>query len=305
MSIGYEGYVLLDGELMLATSASAPKARNKIEAQAAYKGSVGGNGGMGYGHTYDYLSYDGNFNVELAPSIVGQLKDWIVSTRNSSKEISIQSRKSGVANAGMQRCPTAFWTSINFDASQGSALTSTVDFISWNKYINSGGTTDYNSVTDQYIENREGLISDLSLLNEIQSGGNIPALNPSASNSSPIPWWKANISGFLGSGNVAPFSWSVSFSQAIEKIFCCKAQVNPQEPVFLAIGPLIGTANIEMVVLEGSYNILDIVDNVSLTMGSSIFNVGELQLSGFSDDVQNGSSQTNIKLNYDIYGPLS
>ncbi len=29
--VGFEGYVLIDGELILATAASAPKARNKIE----------------------------------------------------------------------------------------------------------------------------------------------------------------------------------------------------------------------------------------------------------------------------------
>ncbi len=40
-------------------------------------------------------------------------------------------------------------------------------------------------------------------------------------------------------------------------------------------------------------------------MGSSTFVIGEVQLAGFNDDVQGGNSETNIKLEYDIYGALS
>lgn len=306
MAMGYEGYVKIEDDLVLATSASAPKVRNRIDSQSGYEGFISGSGGMGMPHTYDFPSYDGNCTIEVTQNVFNNhLKDWIISGRDTPKKISMQNRKSGTGDNGMQRLPECYWTSLSFDASTGNGVLSNLDFISWKKYTNSSGAVEYTTVIDQHTTNRLGLITSLGLLNQLSASGDIPALNPSGLNLNPIPWWKTSVSAFSGTGIVAPLSWSLSFSQEVNKLFTCSANEDVQEPAILAIGPLTGQLQIEIAVLEGSFSVPTDLSNVVVTIGTSSFGIGRISLGNFADDVRDPNSQTTVGLTYDIYGPLS
>lgn len=296
MAIGYEGYAALNGEIFLATASSAPKVRNKIESTSGYAANTasvsGGNIGVGFPHAYDFVSYDGSLSYEANEAILAdQIKSWLFS-RSTSREIAYQPRQGGA----VQVLPETYWTTISIETSAQSAVTGTIDYVSW---IKQGGGPDYNTVTDNYIANRDGAVS--SFFTELELGGNLQALG---GNVAPIPYWRTSLSGFTGTGLVQPLSWTVSFSQDVNKVFLCAVNENPVAPPILTIGPMRGTLTVELMVVDGSYTASESIA-ASIGVGLTGIGLGTCQQVNFADDLKDKNSNTSINLEFDVYGPLS
>jgi hypothetical protein len=299
---GYEGYAEIDGNLVLATSVSAPYQRNRLESNSAYKGttSLSSNQGIGYPHTYDFQSFDGSMNVEITQAFFNTWKNWLIS-RTGSKAIRFQTR-SNLTN-GVQIIPEAYWTSLSLETGgAGSAVTSSISLLAWNK-TDSSGVNKYNTVVDNYIDNKKGSINTAGGRAALKSGGSIPALNVNTSNITPVPFWKTSISSF--GANTKLISWSVTFNQDITKQFTCAAHSISQPPEYLVFGPVTGELTISLVTLNGTQSISDEISNVVLNLGVGVVNLGYCQDNTFADELEGQSDTTPFNLTYQIYGPIS
>ena len=303
MASGYEGLVEIDGLLVLATSASAPKTRNKLDSTSGYDGTASGavQQGIGYPHEYDFNSYDGSVAVDMTQLLFDtRLKDWIINNRTQSKAMFIQTRK-GNGNTGFQQLNEVYWNSISFETSPGAVVSSTINFVAWRKSQDPAFEIEYNTVSDRFLANRAGLLTQYGLKAALGTGGQIPALN-GVPNTAPIPYWATTIPAFSG-GGVNPISWSITFNQDATKLFLCNAQSTVQAPSLIAFGPMTGQFQTEVMVLNSDFGI-PATANILVNIGSNDFSLGTCQDVNFGDDLKTGSESVPVSLTYDIYGPL-
>jgi hypothetical protein len=160
MALGYEGYIQIDGSYVMGTGTSVPRTRRRIDSSGAYHGAItGANIGVGLPHTYDWEVFDGSAEFEVSDAICASLKSWIVTNRDTSKEISFSSRNTN------EQVFNGYWRSISFSASQGSIVTGSLGFSAMGR--------------DTYVY-----------------GSDTPAKNPADNNLQPIPYWDTAIGAY-------------------------------------------------------------------------------------------------------------
>jgi hypothetical protein len=280
MALGYEGYIQLDGSYVLGTGTSVPRARARIDSTSGYGGNIQ-NADMGIGspHNYDWLMWDGSVSFEVSQDLWSStLKTWPFD-RQTSKSLTFSSRKDNV-----QQFDDIFFNSISVSAAEGSAVDGSVGFTAIER-------TSYSFGSD-YIGNKfgEGLLCPV--------GGFPEQLNGSPNNN-PVPFWNTQV---YVDGTPGDFlDWSLDITQPVETFFGCTggggADPGPQEPIFLACGPLevrlSGTLMKDILVDSPS----SVVINVA---GSSItLSVAERQSS--DDDVQSGESFVVQNVEYEAF----
>jgi len=298
MAIGYEGIAYLSDSVgvyhsFLCTGGSIPVQKNLLESQAAYGGVIASPTSeiaIGYPHTYDEQVWEGSFNFDLTSDLfVNILKPWLFS-RQSARKFKYYGTKNE-----LRQFDDCFWSSINFSASDGSAVNGSVGLVALDLDAYSHGDL------DDYETDKEGYIT----VDELKSGGVIPALNPSAGNVNPIPFWKTQCAGVsgLGAWTYDFISWNLTLNQDIVKFFGCEHNINPQAPLYLAAGPM-------SIVLEGSNVAVDMDDtlyddlnSMTITIGSNSIVLTDLEIQNKgSIDISGSSDVVPVELSWNVYG---
>jgi len=124
MALGYEGYIKIGDSIVLGSGGSVPKNRTRLDSSSAYAGKISGTGiGIGFPHTYDWSSWDGNADMELTDDLFATLKSWIVTERDQTKSISLSSRNTNIQTFN------GYWDSVAFSTSVGALVTANIGFV--------------------------------------------------------------------------------------------------------------------------------------------------------------------------------
>ena len=278
MAIGYEGYIRIGGDVVLGTGSAVPRIRPRLDSSSGYGGKISDatQAGIGLPHNYDWEQHDGSVNFEVTSGLFGTLKSWILD-RQGSESISLLSR-----DGNSQAYDNAYWNSISMSASSGSAIEGSVGFTAIVRDSYAYGVLG----TAGYIGNKVGQ----GVVN-----GTFP-LNPSPTNLNPVPFWKTQVT--LGGNPLDFLTWSLDLSQEVVKFFGCGGNYpTPQEPIYLAVGPMTAT-------FTGTYMFqAPAADSLNglLNIGGTTLNMNRMELQTISDDVQTGDSPVPLSVEYAIY----
>ncbi len=315
MSVGYEGFAIFDtdisgnGTTFLCTSASVPNQRQRIDSSAGIKGDIttlatDATSQIGLPHYYDWSSNDGSFGFEATANIIQGLKDWIFG-RSASKRM-------GFSPAGYpqswQLFPDCFWTSISFSATEGSAITGSFDFTCVAETVTRTYGNNYLNNRLGTIETNFGSLTPAILQNEV-----LGALNPSGEQKIPIPYYKGTLSSenLLGPdlARIAePISWTITFTQEIQKQFACTASTDfytAKAPIGITIGPMNIEFQVELYLLNSSYTIPQDPLTLTLTIDDIVFLLQQMELQQSNQEISGQGNVTNLSLSYSVYGLLS
>ena len=295
MAMGYEGLVTLKvnsiEDVALATSASVPQARQRLDSSSAYGGEKA-NPDMAIGspHIYDWTTWDGSIDYEVHTDfLTNQIIPWIFD-RQSSAEAFLQSR-----NSNVQQFNSCYWSSINLSASEGANLSGSVSFVAIDRDTHSRG--------GDFIGNKQGSSPFCASTTEVypNSLGQDFAKNP-------IPYWNTQVSIDTGGGltDYDFTSWTLDFSQDVVKAFSCEANSSVQPPKYIAVGPLTVSFSGEyFFVNTDNFGIPTSLDSLKVTMDSESITMEDLELESDTDAVQDASSLSVVSVQYTAYTLIS
>ena len=101
-------------------------------------------------------------------------------------------------------------------------------------------------------------------------------------------------------------NWQINLSQEVVKFFSCESNSAPQEPKFLAMGPLIITFTGDYIFLEdpnltGDFLVPDDVTTIDVNIAGESLGLRELELTSDTDAVQSPDALTPIAVDYNVY----
>jgi hypothetical protein len=219
MSIGYMGYVKLNGTMVLATNSSV----NEVLAPI-YSNSVHGAGWIDAGTAYysdDIIRYEGNIDFELVTEAMSFLTSWTTTARNASKTVVVSPDGSVIYTFTAGLLTGAWNSSANFSTSEGSMITCSCGVMGL-------GRTE--AVGTSYTVNSAGL-------NEY------PDYHP-------YPYWKSSVDVLAGPGGTNPFGvgsvaidWNIDVNNNPVVVYGCTGTMGP---VAVLMGETDASANVVM-----------------------------------------------------------
>lgn len=306
MGMGYEGWIRIKtgatrSDYLLGTGGGVPEARAILDSSSGYGGKINGltdpgtnepKIGIGAPHTYDWTNWAGSINFEIhEDALVYQVVPWIFN-RQGAAVINLKSRAGNV-----QTFSQCFWNNITLSSSPNELISCSISFDAIDR--------DSYTIGGNYIGNKIG--DSLFVPGELPANTYVP--EPLWSDlKSPIPGWLTKWTADTGSGLalVTLQNWNLSYSQDIVKFFACDSNSTPQEPAFLAAGPMnIRFSGEYMFTDTADFSVPDDITETELTLGDTILYLNKLELLSVSDDVQNASSMTPLSFEYAVYEILS
>jgi len=290
---GYESYVTINDQIVLATSADIVSERTKIESSGLYGGSLNQVGSsltlpLQQPHYYDWSDNSGSITADVSHELLTIIKDLILG-RSNSFDVKIYSRIDG-----LKHMRNAWWNSISISAQEDSALTATISFIGLeNESFEIG-------LFSGYWDNEDGL-------NTCDNLGN--PLNPDEGNVSPIPFWKTEV---LGIENVK--NWTFTISQDVVKFMGCMNSISISDPYILGVGLMRSDMKINSVLPDvkpddslDMYNVYDGTDIVnsrkqlSIKVDSYNYLLLDGEINRLGDPLQGNSALNNIDWDFTVY----
>ena len=283
MGLGYQGYATINERQFLVTSLSIPEQEVRLDSSAGWGGQLSSTKtGIGAPHVYDFSTNDGSIGFELSIGFSTLLKS-LISGRSSPFALDVHPCSGSQVYVG-----EAWWNSISLTGSEGSAVTGDISFLAVERGIEVIGS--------EYITNRVG---DRGC----EAFTDIPPLNPSAMNVSPVPFWKTSFSG-TPLTNVEVISWTASFTQDIQKMFKCGASgKNPVAPFMLGFGPMSVELQLELFIKSGktwSFSRLPGSIRIALGEGSSM-TFSQLETQQHAQDIRGQSDISVVSVTYQVY----
>jgi hypothetical protein len=301
MALGYQGMILLDGNLYLVTDGNLDHSRPEIVSEGTYAASSVNNA-VGRVHVFDFDEVSGGFNCDTNIELINQLFDenngW-VTNRDTSYPLLWYSNVINNYEFG-----DAYWSRISLSAGAGNMLTTSFDVTMI------PGTEeeedDYDlpirslQLADDYIGQRFGL-------DDGGEGQLLPNVSFATGNDKqPIPYWETSIN-FLDENNdglpegIHVLNWSLEMSNNITKRNLCAAKSgtdNHPGPAFIQVGLASVTLNVTfvtVVTLDDPTNGNLVTDYVLPDrFNDVIINVGDKQISlGRLDDSTDGNKFSN------------
>ena len=277
MAMGYQGWAEINGTQCLVTSGSGPLTQVRLDSSAGWGGSITStNTGIGAPRVYDFSVNEGSIGIELSDGFGAIIKGLIA---NRSNPFSLSLHPCADSDTTFAE---VWWTSIGLNASEGSPITVDLSFMAIE------AVREYNA---GYINNRTGE----------RGCSTIPyPLNPSGANLVPVPYWKSNLTGgVIGSGQAT--TWSVSFSQDIQKIFQCGATgKDPVAPIILGFGPMNAELQFTLFIngawtyVQNGSAVVTIGDGTSMTFS-------QLEGQSVSHDIVGQSDIATVSATYQAY----
>jgi hypothetical protein len=279
--LGYQGYAKINGTQFLVNSLSIPHQAVRLDSSSGWgMAPVGATQGIDAPRTYDWSTNDGSMSFDVALGMGAIMKQWIYG-RTASRNILFQ------PCSGSSQAFDCWWSSISFSAAEGSAIGGDVSFMA--VYEGSG------SYGSQYISNRSGVQTQFSM-------ENLQPLNPSATNIAPVPFWKSTISGPIVA-SAEPITWSLSFSQDIQKIFKCGATHSPQAPYILGFGPMKVELTTDLYIQPGAAYTVQERATATVSFGDgTTFPLSQMELQTYSQDLRGQNDIAVVSLTYQTYG---
>jgi hypothetical protein len=290
LGIGFEGLALFDDSPFLCTSMSAPDVLVRLDSSGAFEGNIetdNPTSGIATPHVYDYSTNDGSFSFDLTPDFFSILKDWIYQRGNYAK-LEFYPNK-----GAYERFDSCFWTGMNFNAAEGSLVNGTCNImIPYRDETTFGG---------DYINNRTGLSQDFGIFNTSSSPYQ---LNPSGSNTQPLPFWKTRMDStlLLPNDNVNLISWNLDFNQPANKYFTCQSLSSPQPPSFIGIGVMTVTLQIELFINTASYTLPNTINALKVYLGDNYFDFNVVEKQHYNQDLKSPNEITSVSATYQIFG---
>lgn len=290
MALGYEGHVTLKvdaiEDVALGQGGGVPRARQRLESAAAYGGQIAtpvAEMGIGAPRNYDWDVYDGSMDIEVHEAfLTNQLKAWIFD-RQTAGQVKFKTREGNT-----QEFNNCYWSNISLSTSENSFLGGSVSFVAMQRdsYTRGG----------DYINNK----SNGLWCSGVQSPEYPEPLNPDASNVSPIPYWNTYVE--IDGSMVEMLSWNLDFSQEVVKFFGCFSKAGPQEPKYVAVGPMTATFTGDyMFVSSGAFSSPETLSTLYVTMGGEQIKLEDLELTTDIDSLQGQSSFAPVSLEYSAY----
>jgi len=287
MALGYEGWAKIElnpgtEDLMLCTGASIPLTRIRLESSSGYGGEIKtpvDEIGINTPNNYDWEQRDGTIQFDVHEDLVAnQLRPWLFD-RQKSAAITLQTRK-----GGQQSCD-GYWNSINLTSSAGGIVTGSLGFVALTVSGSTGGDYIGNKTGDELLCNPGAL--------------NIPEPLWSA-NKAPVPFW--NTRAKLGGSFRELTTWTLDIAQEVVKFFVCEGNPNPQEPKWIAVGPMrIDFSGSYIFVNSDTWGVPYSLASFELHVASVPFKFANLELTTSTDAVQAPSELTPIEFSYAAY----
>jgi len=295
MAVGYEGAALIGSELILCTGLDIPEGESRLDSAGAFRGSFDLSESISDVHAYDWPENNGSVSFEANTNIVTFLKSWMGS-RDESK--TVQMYPDGGSAQQFNEC---FWTSVNFNAAEGSAVTGSLDFVAIERSSE--------AIANNYISNRNGRLQD----------GTIPGYNSSALSSSqlgafaggvsggdvqPVPYWLGVlISSEMIPSNSKITSWSVTINQEVVKYFKCEGlYTEAVAPFRVGIGAVTVELQVELYVVSSSYVVQQDVNDLTVDIGGVTIGMSDLELQNHAQNIATGSDLTSVEMTYAVHG---
>jgi len=305
MALGYEAIVrmqlqvspLPDETIVLCTGTGIPRNRNRIVSSSGYGGIIGDAGGGDYSDmgmnspfNYDWEVYDGSINFDLHRTLwEDQLEPWIFNRQNRCV-IELNQRF-----GDRQQFQYCFWNSISLTAAEDALINGSVGFVAIDRENSLYAQENYEDNVRGYVDGGSGL----GMFNDLPETLNRDKFNV------PVPSWVTRL--FIDDNSAfADFSnWTLNFSQDVVKFFTCEHNANPQEPSFIAVGPMSAELNCEYVFVSGTpqFTAPDEIDELDIHLfgdGPSI-KLKRLELDTVSDDVPGQDAPVPLAASYLIY----
>lgn len=317
MALGYEGIARMEVQVaplpgdtvFLCTGAAVPRSTNRIDSSAGYGGLIGDAGGgdyseMGVGAPYefDWEIFDGSIDFDLHKDLwEEQVNPWIFNRQTEAK-IKINPRF-----GDLQQFDQCFWNSISLNASDGALVSGSIGFVAVER-------NSYSYAQADYVDDVRGYIDSSG------SGGlNIyPAEMPtplqgdlctSGEFGTPVPHWVTRL--FMsnvpagGSDFVDFTTWGLTLNQEVVKFFICEGNVDPQEPKFLAVGPMTADFNCEYIYVGGTaqFDAPDTIDQADIHLfgTSASLRMSRMKLDSVSEDIPGQEGPVPVAAAYRVY----
>lgn len=283
---------------VLGTGSAVPRTRIRLESSSGYGGKIKtpeDEIGIGLPFNYDWSQVDGSINFEMTEDVFkNELKPWVFD-RQTVKEINLISRKKNI-----QQYTQCLFNSISISASDGAAVDGSVGFVALQQDDYAWG--------ELYKDNRLGESNDGTEGNIICPPLNFPEpLNISMKkNQVPIPYWNTIIKVTATSTErVKNFTtWSLDFSQEVVKFFGCNDNSTPQEPLFMAVGPMTvifsGSFMDDFKAVENGF-LGDHLKQIEIDIANSKIKLLRLEATSESDDVQTADTPVPLTVEYAAY----
>lgn len=267
--LGYLGLAQITGTTFLFTGGGLNKTRNRMDSGAAFGGqtATAGTVGMGVPHQYDYPQYDGSldFELETSSTLLSLFQTWITQ-RNQSRAIIIK------PNNASTNSFDGYWTSLAFNGAVASLVTGSVGLTALTATMAAGDTY-------PIPPSAGGIVNNVIF------------------NQKPVAYWQSRVR--IGGADVDALSWGLNFSQDVVKVFTCQAENTPQEPKYVAVGPLNGDFQCEVLQTEA---IPDDIATPALTIVTRTFTFTDAELNSTGQSLKSGSDILSFPMQYQLYG---
>jgi len=266
--LGYFGSAQIGGTTFLFTGGGINLTRNRMDSSASFGGqtATAGSVGLGVPHQYDYQSYEGSLEFELddAGTLLGMFQTWITQ-RNQARTIVIR------PNGSSTNSFSGYWNSMSFSGSTSSLVTGSVGFVALTATMSAGETYPTPPA----------------------AGG---IVTPVVFTLKPLAYWQTKVN--IG-GDLDCISWTLNFNQDVVKFFTCQGQSSAQAPKYVAVGPLNGDFQCEVLLTAGIPT--DTASPV-LTLASHSFTFTDSELNNTGQSLKSGSDVLSFPMQYQLYG---
>jgi hypothetical protein len=266
--LGYLGLAQIGGTTFLFTGGGINKTRNRMDSSAAFGGqtATGGVVGMGVPHQFDYPQYEGSLDFELddGNTLLALFQTWITQ-RNQSRAVVIK------PNNASENTFDGYWTSLSFSGGVGSLVTGSVGLTALTATMAAGETYPVPPA----------------------AGG---IVNPVIFTQKPMAFWRTKVRVGV---DLDVLTWSLNFNQDVVKVFTCQGQSTPQEPKYVAVGPLTGDFQCE--VLQTAALPSDTATPI-LTLATRTFTFTNAELNSTGQSLKSGSDVLSFPMQYQLYG---
>lgn len=296
---GYEGYVTINGEIVLANSADVSQTRTPIVSNAVYGSSIAKNETIStqtiplqQPHYYDWSNITASVTLDVNSNLLTVIKGMLIN-RSTPVDLYINTRKTGIKHLS-----SAWWETITLSAAQDGSLSATIGFVALETDAYGVGKF------DDYWDNVSGAITCASI-------SDIPPLNALNTNENPIPFWNTSITGM---NNVK--GWDFSVTQTVVKFMGCMntGGALALEPYIMGFGTITADMKIDTLLpnevpaagwdMSGIYSGSAITGgrkSLTIVINGSYFLAMTGELIRVADPLQGNDSIDNLSWDYQVY----
>ena len=239
MPIGYNSIASIQGDFVMCTAAMVPDAPAKLDSQSGYGGQPSTTAATvknGFPRTYDFQTYTGSIDLEMAPKNLLMLKAWITDRLMTGFTFTIST-----SQGNSQTYSDVYWNSMTISVGEDNFITLSIDITALTLVKASSATA--------YIDMREKVENVASdsypHLNEVVRFAD-PDYNP-------LPYYQGVVTVGVVPVVLELAGWSATFSQELTFDYKCEGNATPDSPAYVTASPLEGQIEIEHPAIEGTF----------------------------------------------------